>query len=339
MAGRSVGVLFQGWASADRRDVDVLDSTLRAAIRADRLGFGVAWFTEQHAPMFGAVSGRIAAPQLLIARLAGSTEQIELGTAVRLIAGSDPERVAEELTMLDLLTGGRVRYGLGAGSAGIAGDPTLRERRRVDFRRTVLELIEILRSGAAGRDLGLRIPDLTDRLLVASVDPRSVELAARAGFGYFVGMFGGSRHERLVSTFRGLGGVGDVRASRLVLVGDDDASARRIAAAAASHFWARFQPPSAGWRAQVAAATGRWRLDDVIEQLGWVVGGPSTVSRELGAYVSGCGLDAIDVCFDVPGLPEAAKDHSMDVFAAAVLPRLREVLDRSRKSVSAVPAG
>ncbi|WP_028935781.1 LLM class flavin-dependent oxidoreductase [Pseudonocardia spinosispora] len=327
--GRSpIGVLLPGWASAERGDADVLAETCRAVVHADRLGFGTAWFTEQHAPMFGAISGRIAAPQLLVAHLAGMTERIGLGTAVRLVAGADPERIAEELVTLDLLTGGRVRYGIGAGSAGEEGGPGPREVRRAAFRRTAGQVVHLLRSGGIGHDLGLCIPDLSSTLLVASADPRSVQLAARNGLGFFVGMFGGARHRQLVAGFRADGGTGQVRASRLVYVGEDDHEARRTAASAADHFWPRFTPPTPGWRKRVAEDPGPWSLDDVRAELGWIVGGPSTVRSALARYVEDCGLDGLDICFDVPGLSAEAGERSMDLFAREVLPGLEPVLGR-----------
>lgn len=322
-AGRSpIGVLLPGWASAEREDAEVLGETCRAVVRADRLGFGVAWFTEQHAPMFGAISGRIAAPQLLVAHLAGVTERIGLGTAVRLIGGADPGRIAEELVTLDLLTGGRVRYGIGAGSAGEPGGPTRREARRATFRRTAADLVRLLRAGGVGHSLGLGIPDLSSRLLIASVDRRSVQLAAREGLGFFVGMFGGAGHPELVAEFRAHGGTGEARASRLVYVGEDDAEARLTAVSAAQHFWPRFTPPTPGWRARVAARAGPWNLDEICTQLGWVVGGPSTVGSALADYADDCGLDGLDICFHVPGLPADACERSMELFAGEVLPHL-----------------
>ncbi|GAA1878106.1 hypothetical protein GCM10009836_69340 [Pseudonocardia ailaonensis] len=324
-----IGVLFQGWGTPDQRDSAVLDEVCRATVLADRLGFDVAWFTEQHGPMFGGVSGRIAAPHLLIAGLAGATGRIGLGTAVRLVADTAPERVAEELATLDLLTGGRVRYGLGAGSARGPGGPAGRAGRRAAFRRAALELVGLLRTGGRGRDLGLRLPDLSRRLLVASVDPLSVELAAREGLGYFVGMFGGARHPDLVEGFRSVGGTGQVRAARLVHVAESDAAARRVAEVAAEHFWPRFVAPTAPRPVAVPRPRASWSLDDVRGQLGWVVGSPTTVARELGAYVTACALDGVDACFQLPGLPAAEALRSMELFATEVAPRLAPLLGRA----------
>ncbi|MFD4640094.1 LLM class flavin-dependent oxidoreductase [Lentzea sp. NPDC058436] len=322
------GVLFHGWATAERDDAAVLRDACRSAVLADRLGFDVAWFTEQHAPMFGGISGRIAAPQLLVARLAGETDRIGLGTAVRLITEADPRQLAEELTTLDLLTAGRAWYGIGAGQGDPALGQTGRARRRAAFRERARDLLGILR-GAGGHESGLSVRDLSARVLVASADDQSRAFAAREGLGYFVGMFGGQRHPLLTQDFREHGGRGPVRAARLVFVADDDRTAHQRMEAVARYFWAHFTPPSPGWREKVRARQGEWRVEDICAQLGWVVGGPDAVARTLAAYAEDCRLDALDVSFQVPGLPAAEADRAMALFAREVVPRVRNAMPAS----------
>jgi alkanesulfonate monooxygenase SsuD/methylene tetrahydromethanopterin reductase-like flavin-dependent oxidoreductase (luciferase family) len=295
----------------------VLDEVVRSTILAERLGFDVAWFTEQHTHVFGRCWGRIAAPQLMIAHLAARTDRIELGTAVRLVAGEPADRVAEELLTLDLLTGGRVQFGIGAGMAGRGS----REARRSALRATARSLARVLRGDdpPAG-DLAVRARDLTDRVHVATTDERTMELAARQGFGYLAGMFGGTRHPRLVRAFRAMGGRGPARASRMVYVGVDDRTARRTIEPAARYFWTHFTPPSPGWRQAMTLAGPPRDLDDICARLGWVVGGPASVAARLTEYVVSCDLDGLDLSFHVPGLEAATADRAMELFAAEVRP-------------------
>jgi alkanesulfonate monooxygenase SsuD/methylene tetrahydromethanopterin reductase-like flavin-dependent oxidoreductase (luciferase family) len=334
-AGRpwpSFGVLHQGWATGDRSDAAVLAEVVRSTVLAEDLGFDVAWFTEQHAHMSGSCWGRIAAPHLMIAHLAARTDRIALGTAVRLIAGEPVDRVAEELLTLDLLAGGRVQYGIGAGMAG----PGSREDRRSAMRAAAGALARILRgedAHAADR-MAVRARDLTGRLHVATTDPRSMALAAGEGFGYLAGMFGGDRHPELVRQFRGLGGRGPVRASRMVYVGDDDRTARSEVEPAARYFWDHFMPPSPGWRKAMELAGPPRDLDDICARLGWVVGGPATVAARLTDYVEGSGLDGLDLSFQVPGLSAGAADRAMAAFAAEVRPDMVRRLE-SRRSARA----
>jgi alkanesulfonate monooxygenase SsuD/methylene tetrahydromethanopterin reductase-like flavin-dependent oxidoreductase (luciferase family) len=306
----------------------VLGEVVRSTILAEGLGFDVAWFTEQHTHMFGDCWGRIAAPQLMIAHLAARTDRIDLGTAVRLVAGEPADRVAEELLTLDLLTGGRVQFGIGAGMAG----PGSREQRRSALRATARSLARLLRGDEppAGGDLAVRARDLTGRVHVATTDERSMEVAAREGFGYLAGMFGGTRHPELVRAFRGMGGRGPVRASRMVYVDVDDRTARRTIEPAARYFWSHFTPPSPGWRQAMTLAGPPRDLDDICARLGWVIGGPASVAARLVEYVVGSGLDGLDLSFHVPGLEAEVADRAMELFAADVRPEMHRRLEPGR---------
>jgi alkanesulfonate monooxygenase SsuD/methylene tetrahydromethanopterin reductase-like flavin-dependent oxidoreductase (luciferase family) len=79
---------------------------------ADQLGYGCAWLTEHH---FRPVGGMLPNPALLLAALARHTSRIHLGTAVILLPFRNPVRVAEDIAMLDILSGGRVEVGVGRG--------------------------------------------------------------------------------------------------------------------------------------------------------------------------------------------------------------------------------
>lgn len=79
---------------------------------AEELGFHCAWFTEHH---FHALGGMMPNPQVIMAAVAERTKRIRLGTAVTLLALHNPLRVAEDLAMLDVLSGGRVDVGIGRG--------------------------------------------------------------------------------------------------------------------------------------------------------------------------------------------------------------------------------
>lgn len=79
---------------------------------ADDLGFGCAWFPEHH---FRRVGGMLPNASLLIAALAQHTGRIRLETSVILLPLRDPVRVAEDIAMLDILSGGRINVGIGRG--------------------------------------------------------------------------------------------------------------------------------------------------------------------------------------------------------------------------------
>ena len=79
---------------------------------ADRGGFEVVWASEHHA-----IEMTIGpAPFQLLAWFGAHTDNIRLGTAVVQAPYWHPIKLAGEVGMLDLLTGGRVEFGIGRGA-------------------------------------------------------------------------------------------------------------------------------------------------------------------------------------------------------------------------------
>jgi alkanesulfonate monooxygenase SsuD/methylene tetrahydromethanopterin reductase-like flavin-dependent oxidoreductase (luciferase family) len=76
----------------------VIDS----AVRAEEAGFVHLGLGEHHFSHY-----ILPDPVILLATIAGQTSTIRLGTSVTLLANLDPLRVAEDLAMLDVLSGGR----------------------------------------------------------------------------------------------------------------------------------------------------------------------------------------------------------------------------------------
>jgi alkanesulfonate monooxygenase SsuD/methylene tetrahydromethanopterin reductase-like flavin-dependent oxidoreductase (luciferase family) len=80
------------------------DEDLFEAQVADRLGFDEMWFSEHQSPA-----------ELIIAKAAGLTKTMRLGTAVRPVGYYHPFQIALEANATDQLTGGRYMLGLGTG--------------------------------------------------------------------------------------------------------------------------------------------------------------------------------------------------------------------------------
>ncbi len=89
----------------------LFEAALDMAQWADRVGFDVVGFGEHH----GAADGYNPSPLVMAAAIAGRTEQIRLRTAVLLASCYDPIRLAEDVAVLQILSGGRVELGLGFG--------------------------------------------------------------------------------------------------------------------------------------------------------------------------------------------------------------------------------
>lgn len=105
---------------------------------AEELGFDSMWVGEHHFCNYVCPS-----PQILAMAIAQRTKKMRIGTAVALLPHHDPIRLAEDYAMLDLLSGGRLDFGVGRGFIKLIYDgfnQSMDESR--DRFREVLEVIE-----------------------------------------------------------------------------------------------------------------------------------------------------------------------------------------------------
>ena len=88
---------------------------LDQVVLADRLGFDYAWEVEHH---FLDEYSHSSAPEVFLACAAGRTERIRLGHGIRQVIPNynHPARTAEGIATLDLLSNGRVDFGIGEGA-------------------------------------------------------------------------------------------------------------------------------------------------------------------------------------------------------------------------------
>jgi alkanesulfonate monooxygenase SsuD/methylene tetrahydromethanopterin reductase-like flavin-dependent oxidoreductase (luciferase family) len=84
---------------------------IRYVVAAEELGFSSVFLVEHHFTGFGQVSASLN----LLSYLAARTEKIRLGTAVVVLPWHNPVLVAEEAATLDLLSNGRLDFGVGKG--------------------------------------------------------------------------------------------------------------------------------------------------------------------------------------------------------------------------------
>ena len=87
--------------------------SIRQGILAEKLGFDVLWFTD-HLIDNG---GFKVEPWSTMGAVAVQTKRIEMGTAVTDTQRSHPARTAHSVATLDLISGGRITLGIGAGEA------------------------------------------------------------------------------------------------------------------------------------------------------------------------------------------------------------------------------
>ena len=92
-------------------EVQYFQDTLDLSILAEELGFDSVWFGEEHFYSFGICPS----PQIFLTAVARETSRIRLGTAISLLPFENPLRKAEDFAMLDILSNGRLNFGVGRG--------------------------------------------------------------------------------------------------------------------------------------------------------------------------------------------------------------------------------
>lgn len=107
-------------------DQQVYDEEVAMAKVAESLGFDAIWPVEHHFFDYSFCPDNLQ----FLSYMAGCTENISLGTAAVILPWNDPIRVAEKVSLLDQLSGGRVKFGMGRG---------LSRREFVPFRGIELE--------------------------------------------------------------------------------------------------------------------------------------------------------------------------------------------------------
>src|SRR5215813_4442918 len=88
--------------------------SLRQIELADRLGYDYAWEVEHH---FLEEYSHSSAPEVFLAAASQRTKQIRLGHGIIQLTTNHPARVAERVSSLDLVSGGRVEMGIGEGGS------------------------------------------------------------------------------------------------------------------------------------------------------------------------------------------------------------------------------
>ena len=107
------GVFFQAPEAPGQSHADRYAEMFDLIVLAESLGFDVAWLAELH---FGGAFSLLASPLMMIPVIAARTQRIRIGTAVTLLPLQHPLSIAEQAATADVLSGGRLEFGVGRGS-------------------------------------------------------------------------------------------------------------------------------------------------------------------------------------------------------------------------------
>lgn len=127
-------------ASLDMKDV--ARHTLEMVQMADRGGFSIAWAAEHHALEMTIAPN----PFSILTWWAENTDRIRLGTAVAVAAYWHPIKLAGEAAFVDLISGGRLEFGIGSGAYQREFDRMHSGLKQSDAWRYMQEMLPVVRA-------------------------------------------------------------------------------------------------------------------------------------------------------------------------------------------------
>jgi len=189
-----MSVIFQnpGERIPDRQ---VYEQDLSLALQAEDLGFESIWSVEHH------FTDYTMCPDVFqfLTYMAGATKSVQLGSMVCVLPWHDPLRVAEQIAMLDNLSGGRAILGLGRGTGKIEFDGFRTEMAsaRLRFKESTELVLGALENGYAEYHGELLdqprveirprpFKSFRGRAYAAAVSPESAKIMAEMGVGILI---------------------------------------------------------------------------------------------------------------------------------------------------------
>lgn len=154
-----LGFFTQVPSRADQPARNTYDDLVESIVAAEEIGYDSVWIGQHH---FSPEDGGVPSPLIVLAAAAARTERIHLGTAVIALPFEHPIRLAEDLAVLDEISGGRVQIGLG----GARGDLQSFNAFGVDFsaRHDLFDRnLEVLQHLLEGRNVQGPAPSGTPR--------------------------------------------------------------------------------------------------------------------------------------------------------------------------------
>jgi alkanesulfonate monooxygenase SsuD/methylene tetrahydromethanopterin reductase-like flavin-dependent oxidoreductase (luciferase family) len=302
---------------------------------ADALGFDAIWLAEHHFELYG----RMPDPLLFLSLISGITQHIGLGTAIVEAPHYNPLRLAEDAALLDVLSNGRVRLGVGSGGA---NKPAEFERFGIPMTQKsarTLEITEILRQAFAdGRvdfdgqyyhykdvEISPRPVQSVEQLLWLAAGTGTPEVAGKFGFRLLIPRVGpANRHQQNIQRYREAlaGKPGFVSVLRFVYVAQTEQEAQ----AQTQHTITRYAKYDCGldWDGR----TDTQEYADLLQRLNAVIGTPDQVIAQLQVWQQETPFEEIMCQAYAAGMQHEDSLRSIRLLGSEVVPRLQAGADK-----------
>lgn len=309
---------------------------LELARLADTLGLEYIFLAERHfLPVY-----RAATPALLLANLAATTTRARLGVMAWTLALHNPVLLAEQISALDHLSGGRLEVGAGLGHRPqeIAALGLPAEHRQAIFVESLLIMRRLWEGTPFNHDGALyHLRDVQvdpplqqphPPLWYAGNDPNIAGWARRNGLNLAVGFQPDVALRTPAEAFAG--GEGKLAVMRHVYIAESDEAAHeeiiadlmRVGAELAANPRTAQHAPSG----PVSRAEAERRYADMLAQQVLVAGGAATVATEIVRSLTALNATVFLANVHLTGVEDARLRTTLARFAQDVAPAVRAAL-------------
>lgn len=314
---------------------------------ADELGFEEAWVAEHNARRYGIISSS----QVLLASVAGTTKSIRLGSGVTRLPMNHPLKLAEDFSLLDVISNGRLNFGIGKAydllefqAYGI--DPAERDDRYQETFEIIMQgwkngkinykgkHFSVPGEGEHAEEIQL-MPMPVQKphppvFIMVSQTEESLRYAAREGFAFVLGQMPTWEHmAHLVSVYReearNAGYSYDAidaniaRSSQLKAI---HVSESREVAAQEYEKGLMWYLSILSNRAKVGLGLTELSFQDYLDKGAIILGSSDDVAQQLEDYKKATGIGGLVGWFDAGSQPQDQVLSSMTKFAQEVRPQL-----------------
>lgn len=347
------GLFYQLPCAPEQQEATRYYETIEQIVYADELGFDTAWLAELH---FNRPFSIMPSPLIVAAAAAQRTKRIRLGTAVALLSLQHPLRAAEDAATVDILSQGRLEFGVGRGTIALhfQGFNVSRDESRERFEEALTIIKQAWTQPTCTFDgKYFHVPETTivphplqkpyPPLRIAANSPETATFAGEHGHAVFVAspihpLPTLPEHlETYRHAFRAAGHhdkIEDIAILFPLYVADSEAQVRREVEASFMHYFRtvsrqaqmgeRDHSASYAYLRDVRKRMNAMTWDEVNATMA-LYGSPDTCAQKLDAAHKICRMDQV-ICWFNPGglVPHRQVLTSMRRFAEEVMPAYKD---------------
>ena len=308
---------------------------LEEVTRAEELGFDSVWMEEHHS----VTNHYWPSPFTVLAGFATRTARVMLGTDICVAAFYHPVRLAEDVAMLDVMSGGRITLGIAIGykpdEFALYGVPLEKRGARFEEQLAIVKGLwteaSVSFKGAyytvEGRLEPRPVTKPPPPLWIGGWGDLTLRRAATLADNWIPGptadlarLLAGKRQFLELRRAAGLPAPAEWPVTRDVIIADSDARARALAE---EHIMVAYRREYAGgWRHPFIDASIATDLDRLMEDR-FIIGGPDQCIPKIRRFVEQYGMTHLICRTFFPGMAHAHIMRELELIAREVMPAFR----------------